>query len=44
MHILADCDINKLPRRRTDGARIVDEEEHTIKLYTSDGGMKLIKR
>lgn len=40
----ADCDINKLPRRRTDGARIVDEEEHTIKLYTSDGGVKLIKR
>lgn len=40
----ADADINKLPRRRTDGARIVDTDVHTIKLYTSDGGVKLIKR
>uniref|UniRef100_A0A7S0RN43 STEEP1 domain-containing protein n=1 Tax=Chlamydomonas leiostraca TaxID=1034604 RepID=A0A7S0RN43_9CHLO len=39
-----DSDIEKLPRRRTDGARIIDTEEHTVKLYTTDGGVKLIKR
>lgn len=39
-----DCDINKLARRRTDGARIVATEEHTIKLYTTEGPTKLIKR
>jgi len=40
----SDTDINKLPRRRTDGARIVDTGEHSIKLYTTPGGSKLIKR
>mmetsp|Transcript_7599 Transcript_7599/g.13149 ORF Transcript_7599/g.13149 Transcript_7599/m.13149 type:complete len:253 (-) Transcript_7599:610-1368(-) len=39
-----DCDISTLPRRRTDGARIVDTEEHTMKLYTTEGAVKLIKR
>ncbi|KAL6756952.1 hypothetical protein V8C86DRAFT_2612421 [Haematococcus lacustris] len=39
-----DCDINKLPKRRTDGSRIVDQTEHTMKLYTTDGGTKLLKR
>jgi len=43
-HHQTDTDINKLPRRRTDGARIVDTEEHSIKLYTTPGGSKLIKR
>ena len=39
-----DCELTRLPRRRTDGARIVKLDEHQIKLYTTDGGMKLIKR
>jgi hypothetical protein len=40
----ADIDINKLPKRRTDGSRIADIEKHAVKLYTTDGGSKLIKR
>lgn len=39
-----DADISKMPRRRTDGSRVVNLDEHNIKLYTSDGGMRLIKR
>ncbi|PNW74719.1 hypothetical protein CHLRE_12g485750v5 [Chlamydomonas reinhardtii] len=39
-----DADLKKMPRRRTDGAYIVDTNEHTIKLYTTDGGLKYIKR
>ncbi|GMH32640.1 hypothetical protein BSKO_00474 [Bryopsis sp. KO-2023] len=39
-----DCDINKLPRRRTDDAIIVDTRQQTVKFYTTDGGIKLIKR
>ncbi len=40
----ADADLKKLPRRRTDGAYVVDTNEHTIKLYATDGGVKYIKR
>ena len=39
-----DVDITRLPQRRTDGARIVDLDKHYVKLYTADGGVKLIKR
>ncbi|GAX83996.1 hypothetical protein CEUSTIGMA_g11421.t1 [Chlamydomonas eustigma] len=39
-----DVDINKLPKRRTDGAKIADLDKYYVKLYTTDGGMKLIKR
>ena len=39
-----DVDLRKLPRRRTDGAYIVDTETYTLQLYTVDGGVKLIKR
>ncbi|MEW5298740.1 MAG: hypothetical protein WDW36_001826 [Sanguina aurantia] len=39
-----DVDIDKLPRRRTDAARIVDTEQHTLKLYSTNGGTKLIRR
>ncbi|GFR46446.1 hypothetical protein Agub_g8020 [Astrephomene gubernaculifera] len=39
-----DVDLRKLPRRRTDGAYVIDTNEHTIKLYTSDGGVKYIRR
>lgn len=37
-------DIENLPRRRTDNARILDRNKYTIKLYTSDGGTKLLRR
>ncbi|KAG1657191.1 hypothetical protein FOA52_003605 [Chlamydomonas sp. UWO 241] len=39
-----DKDINNLPKRRTDGARVADMDKYTVKLYATDGGMKLIKR
>lgn len=39
-----DCDLSKAPRRRTDGAIVLDSEFYTVKLYTSDGGVKLISR
>mmetsp|Transcript_23431 Transcript_23431/g.51441 ORF Transcript_23431/g.51441 Transcript_23431/m.51441 type:complete len:241 (-) Transcript_23431:392-1114(-) len=39
-----DGDLGKMPKRRTDGSRIVDTQNHHVKLYTSDGGVKLIKR
>lgn len=40
----ADKDIERLPKRRTDGARVADIAKYKVKLYTKDGGMKLIKR
>ena len=40
----ADVDIDTLPRRRTDGARILDKSQHILKMYTSDGGCKLLRR
>lgn len=39
-----DVDIDTLPRRRTDNARILDKSKHTIKLYTSESGTKLLRR
>lgn len=40
----ADVDIDNLPRRHTDNARILDRNKYTVKLYTSDGGTKLLRR
>ena len=42
--ITTDCNLNKAPRRRTDHALVVDTSKYTVKLYTSDGGVKYIKR
>ncbi|KAG2494497.1 hypothetical protein HYH03_007266 [Edaphochlamys debaryana] len=39
-----DCDLKKLPRRRTDGAFVLDTNEVTVKLYCTDAGVKYIKR
>lgn len=39
-----DCDLSKAPRRRTDGAIVLDTDFYVTKLYTTDGGVKLIKR
>lgn len=35
---------SQAPRRRTDGAAVVDTERYQVKLYTTPGGEKLIKR
>lgn len=37
-------DIDTLPRRRTDNARIIDQSKYAVKLYTTDGGVKLLRR
>ncbi|KAF8069384.1 hypothetical protein HT031_001499 [Scenedesmus sp. PABB004] len=39
-----DVDIDTLPRRRTDNARILDTGEHALQLLTTDGGTKLLRR
>lgn len=39
-----DCDLSKAPRRRTDGAIVLDTEFYTAKLYSTDGGCKLLRR
>lgn len=39
-----DCDLSKAPRRRTDGAIVLDTDFYVIKLYTTDGDCKLLKR
>jgi hypothetical protein len=39
-----DVDIDTLPRRRADNSRILDQSKHTVRLYTSDGGVKLLRR
>ena len=39
-----DCDLSKAPRRRTDGAIVLDTEFYVTKFYTTDGGVKMIKR
>ena len=39
-----DCDLSKAPRRRTDGAIVLDTDFYVAKLYTQDGEAKLIKR
>lgn len=45
LHTLTtNCNLSKAPRRRTDGSRVIDTRTFTAKLYTSDGGNKLIKR
>lgn len=39
-----DCNLSKAPRRRTDGAIVVDTDFYVVQLYTVDGATKLIKR
>lgn len=42
--LTTNCDLRRAPRRRTDGASVIDTQVFTAKLYTSDGGAKLIRR
>ncbi len=42
--LTTNCELRRAPRRRTDGASVVDTQVYTAKLYTTDGGAKLIRR
>jgi len=45
LHALTtDVDIDTLPRRRTDNARILDTAAHVTRLYTSEGDVVLLRR
>ena len=39
-----DDERSPLPRRRTDGALVLDETKHTVRLYLVDGGVKVVSR
>ena len=39
-----DDERSPLPRRRTDGALVLDESKHTVRLYLVDGGVKVVSR
>lgn len=39
-----DCDINKLPKRSTDGAAVLDTSKYLVRMYATEGGAKYIKR
>ncbi len=42
--LTTDCNLAKAPRRRTDRAHVIDLDKHTVKLYTADGGVVLLRR
>ncbi|KAL4419432.1 hypothetical protein ABPG77_006359 [Micractinium sp. CCAP 211/92] len=42
--LTTDCNLAAAPRRRTDHAIVLDTQAHLAKLYTSDGGTKLLRR
>jgi hypothetical protein len=45
LHALTtDVEIDTLPRRRTDNARILDTSTHVTRLYTSEGDVVLLRR
>merc|ERR1712227_653545 len=42
--ITTSVEICKLPRRKTDNSIILDRDRYTVRLYTTDGGVKYLKR
>jgi uncharacterized protein YggU (UPF0235/DUF167 family) len=42
--LTTDCNLNGAPRRRTDHSLVIDTAKHTARLYTADGGVKLLRR
>lgn len=42
--LTTDCNLAAAPRRRTDHAIVLDTQAHLAKLYTTDGGTKLLRR
>eukprot|EP00884_Botryococcus_braunii_P012205 jgi/Botrbrau1/20986/Bobra.0144s0005.1 len=44
-HVLTtNCDLTKAPKRRTDESSVIDTRRFVVRLYTRDGGVKLIRR
>lgn len=42
--LTTDCNLANVPRRRTDHALVLDTQAHLVKLYTTDGGTKFLRR
>ena len=42
--LTTDCNLAAAPRRATDHALVLDTQEHMVKLYTTDGGAKFLRR
>lgn len=42
--LTTDCNLASVPRRATDHALVLDTQAHLVKLYTTDGGTKLLRR
>ena len=42
--LTTDCNLANAPRRHTDHALVLDTEKYLAKLYTTDGGVKLLRR
>jgi len=42
--LTTDCNLAAAPRRRTDHALVLDTQAHLVKLYTTDGGVKYLRR
>lgn len=42
--LTTDCNLATAPRRRTDHALVLDTQAFLVKLYTTDGGAKLLRR
>lgn len=42
--LTTNCNLNSAPRRRADHSLVVDTTKYTVRLYTTDGGVKHIRR
>lgn len=42
--LTTDCNLSRAPRRGADHALVLDTQHHLVKLYTQDGGAKLLRR
>ena len=40
----ANCDLRRVPRRRTDNSAVIDTQRYKVRLYATGSGAKLIKR
>lgn len=40
----ANCDLRRVPHRRTDNSAVIDTQRYKVRLYATGSGAKLIKR